>query len=218
MRWYITLFLIFILIRTSAQENDTNKYLQEVVPILDGKVVFSEEISHFGLTTKEVYDKLLDWAEGHFITDDSSRGRVVYTNEDQGQIVCREDEYLVFAEKALSTDRARINYQVFLFCTDNTCRIEISNISYLYPDDKTKLTAEEWITDDKALNKKRTRMYPGMGKFRIKTVDLAEKIIKDIESVLSVSTAKVFLPMVMESTQDRSETALPVTEPRVSIE
>ena len=47
-----------------------------------------------------------------------------------------------------------------------------------------RYVAEDWITDEVALNKTKTKIYPIMGKFRRKTIDLKDDIIKDIQATL----------------------------------
>ena len=39
-------------------------------------------------------------------------------------------------------------------------------------------TAEEWITDEEAFNRKGTKMLPATGKFRMKTIDLMDELAK----------------------------------------
>ena len=59
--------------------------------------------------------------------------------------------------------------------------MKITNISYYYNEDMETqngiiFKAEEWISDEEALNKAQTKLYPKIGKFRRKTVDRAEAI------------------------------------------
>ena len=62
----------------------------------------------------------------------------------------------------------------------------MSHIRYLYEEERKpqRFTAEEWITDDEAVNKKNTRLYPGSGKFRRKTIDRKDFLFNKFESLL----------------------------------
>jgi colicin import membrane protein len=44
--------------------------------------------------------------------------------------------------------------------------------------------AEEWITDEYAVNKKNTKLYPVSAKFRRKTIDRKDQIFETIRNVL----------------------------------
>jgi colicin import membrane protein len=45
--------------------------------------------------------------------------------------------------------------------------------------------AEEWISDEYAVNKKRTKLYPISGKFRRKTIDRKDFIFNKFETLLN---------------------------------
>ena len=49
----------------------------------------------------------------------------------------------------------------------------------------TYYSAEEWITDDNAVNKKNTRLYPGTAKFRRKTIDRKDMLFETIKNMLN---------------------------------
>jgi colicin import membrane protein len=46
------------------------------------------------------------------------------------------------------------------------------------------MTAEEWITDKEAVNKKNTKLLPISGKFRRKTIDRKDFLFNKFESLL----------------------------------
>ena len=60
-------------------------------------------------------------------------------------------------------------------------------IVYLYEEQRTpqRLVAEGWITDKDAVNKKNTRLFPGSGKFRRKTIDRKDFLFNKFESLLN---------------------------------
>ena len=46
--------------------------------------------------------------------------------------------------------------------------------------------ADDWITDKHALNKKKTKLYKGSGKFRRKTIDRKDNIFGKICKALEI--------------------------------
>ena len=83
-------------------------------------------------------------------------------------------------------DQTRLYYVIEVNCKDGEAEVSFSRIHYLYDEyrDPQKLKAEEWITDDVAVNKKKTKLYPFMGKFRRKTIDRKDFIFNKFESLL----------------------------------
>lgn len=49
-----------------------------------------------------------------------------------------------------------------------------------------RTSAEEWISDENGLNKKKTKMAKGSGKFRIKTIDRKDNIFSRIDKALGI--------------------------------
>ena len=62
----------------------------------------------------------------------------------------------------------------------------MSRIHYFYDENRKpeRFKAEGWITDDYAVNKKNTKLFPGSGKFRRKTIDRKDFIFDKFESLL----------------------------------
>jgi colicin import membrane protein len=62
----------------------------------------------------------------------------------------------------------------------------MGRISYRYDEERLKQVykAEEWITDEYAVNKKNTKLYPVSAKFRRKTIDRKDQIFETIRNVL----------------------------------
>lgn len=127
------------------------------------------------------------WANTRFKTDKGNWGQVAYSNKEEGQIACYGSEHMVFADKTFSLDRAKVNYRVNFICTPGKCDMEITNIHYIYPEDsKDRLPAEDWITDEQAMNKDQTKLIKRIAKFRIKTVDMVESLFEGAEKSLGV--------------------------------
>ena len=62
----------------------------------------------------------------------------------------------------------------------------MDRISYKYEEERNKQVykAEEWISDDNAVNKKNTKLYRGSAKFRRKTIDRKDQIFETVKNVL----------------------------------
>lgn len=185
MKKILILMLICLPFITMAQ-TDT-KYLAGAITLDNGKVTFKSEIQTPSLTKKQLYDAMLKWTNSRFKPEGKFNARVLYTNEDEGTIAAAGEEYLVFSSSALSLDRTRIYYQFFITCGEGKCDIEMTRIRYWYDearDGGEKYSAEEWIVDDMALNKSKTKLAPICGKFRRETIDLKDKLFKSIEATL----------------------------------
>ena len=182
------LFLLFafcIPFFASAQNND--KYLAGAVTTIDGRVTFKAETSIPNMTQEQFFTALLDWANQRFQPDGKMNARVLYQNPEEGSIAIGGEEYLVFSSTALALDRTRIYYQLKLFCDTGKCDIEMTRIRYWYNETRDggeKYDAEEWITDEWALNKSKTKLAPISGKFRRKTIDLKDELFNEIRSTL----------------------------------
>ena len=185
MKNIVTLLLLILPFTLFAQTD--KKYMEGAVPVVDGKVTFSTEIKVSTLTQDQIHETLLEWANNRYKPTDKHSARVVYSNQEEGAIAIAGDEYIVFTSNALSLDRARTYYQLLLTSEKGKCTINISKIRYHYDEARNggvKYVAENWITDEVALNKTKTKIYPIMGKFRRKTIDLKDDIIKDIQATL----------------------------------
>lgn len=181
------LILMLVCLPFIAMAQTDTKYLAGAITLDDGKVTFKTEIQTPSLTKKQLYDTMLKWTNSHFKPEGKFNARVLYTNEDEGTIAAAGEEYLVFSSSALSLDRTRIYYQFFITCEEGKCDIEMTRIRYWYDearDGGEKYSAEEWIVDDMALNKSKTKLAPICGKFRRETIDLKDKLFKSIEATL----------------------------------
>jgi colicin import membrane protein len=96
------------------------------------------------------------------------------------------NEYIVFKSTALVLDRSQMIFSLAIQCTDTAATVTMNNITYYYDEERQpqKYTAEEWITDRTALNKKGTKLLPLCGKFRVKTIDAFEDICSSLQTAL----------------------------------
>ena len=103
--------------------------------------------------------------------------------EENGLLKIQGNEDMIFTNKALAKDMAVASYILTLNCTDGGIDVEMSNISYTYSlsDTPERIEAEDWITDKEAFNKK-GQLSKGSGKFRVKTIDLKDRLFEEIEA------------------------------------
>lgn len=188
----LLLLTIMLPIALYAVKSDKDKshYMAGAVPVVNGKVVFSKEFDAPGLEKNEIYNRMLGYLTNRMAKSDSQLSRVVYSDKNKGTIAAFADEWMVFSSSSFSLDRTRISYQIVANCSDGKCDVSINRISYLYQD-KDKYTAETWITDDIAMNKNRTKIYPGLAKWRIKTIDLMDTYFKEIRDTLGMNINNV---------------------------
>ena len=183
--------------KNRKEDNYNPKYLAGAVTLTDGKVVFEQTFNAPSMSKDAIYEHLLNWANERFQPTDKMHSRVVYTNKEDGQIAVMGEEYIVFSSSALSLDRTRIYYQLSMFASEGQYKMEMSRIRYWYDENRDggeKYTAEEWIIDDMALAKKKTKLAPVCGKFRRETIDLKDEIFGQAIVAVSAGLNKQNLP------------------------
>lgn len=189
-------FLLFIVLcipaLLRAQEQEQEKYLRGAVPEVNGKVTFSRTIEAPMRSREEIFQTAQQWAEQEFTGNDELKSRILYTNASKGELACLGEEYLVFADKAFSLDRAKITYQMNLGISDGKCEAKIISIRYAYEGEN--LTAENTITDAYALYKNKNKLIRQPGKFRTYTIDLVERLFSGLQAAVNPS-AKTPAPM-----------------------
>lgn len=156
------------------------KYLQEgIVPEVDGKVVFSHDIDMNGMPSAEIYD--IAYASLDSLANDENQiqSGITLVNKKEHIIAAKYSEWLTFQKNFLSVDRTKFNYTIIAHCSDGKLHMTLERISYDYEKQRSSgfhTTAENWITDAKAVNKKHTKLAIGPAKFRRKTIDRVEEI------------------------------------------
>ncbi len=185
-----SLLILFSLLSVIAfsQTGDDVFYGFGKVPVKDGMVVFNREIPFDAskVASENIYNNILQWIKGRFVKPIVLSGRVKET-PDSGIAVSAE-EYLVFRKTALLTDRTRINYNMTVTVSGSSCILTITDINYWYEEERdggVRFTAEDWITDSEAFNRKGTKMMKTTGKFRVKTIDLVNSFEKEIKDIIS---------------------------------
>lgn len=167
--------------------NPDEKYLAGAVPVENGKVVFSKVITAPGKSAADIYKLLLNY------TDRMTKGgnqfeqsRIVMQDENNHKFAAEFLEWLVFSSSMLALDRTRLHYLIIVECQDGQATVKISRIYYLYEENRNpqRYSAEEWITDEACLNKKKTKLLPINGKFRRKTIDRMNYIFTKFEETV----------------------------------
>ena len=171
------------------KENPDAKYLVEnAVPVVDGKVVFHTVIKAPGKSADQIYDILLKQLEKMVQEPNQIENSVVALQErDKHELAAVFHEWLVFKNTTLALDRTQFNFQLHVLCSDGQADVSMMRISYDYDLDRkpTHYTAEEWITDKYAVNKKHTKLYPISAKFRRKTIDRKDYIFNKFTTLLN---------------------------------
>jgi colicin import membrane protein len=162
------------------------KYLKGAVPEVNGQVVFSSSIEAPGKTAGQVYDILLQYMERLTKTTNQIESKIVTADVSKHEIIGTYQEWLVFKKTALTYDQTRFFYVLNVQCSDGRADVKMMRIRYLYEEERNpqRLTAEEWITDKEAVNKKNTKLYPISGKFRRKTIDRKDFLFNKFATLL----------------------------------
>ena len=110
-------------------------------------------------------------------------------NKSEHVVVANVKEWLVFTDKFLSLDRTKFYYTLIAYCSDNKLTVTMNRISYRYEDGRVKnggylYKAEEWISDEYAMNRKKTKLYRGSAKFRRKTIDRKDDLFSSIKTAV----------------------------------
>ncbi|MBO7301219.1 MAG: DUF4468 domain-containing protein [Bacteroidaceae bacterium] len=163
------------------------QYAQGTVPVINGKVTFEEAIPATELTSAQIYEITQEWVKERFV-EPTVLSKKEFQSENPNSIVLKGEEYLVFKNKFLVLERARIYYFLTLTANDGSCTFNMSRITYWYDEEEDKgglkMKAEDWITDENAFNKK-GELKPFESKFRCKTIDLKDILVNDLKKKLN---------------------------------
>lgn len=173
----------------AKEKKDDSKYLVGAVKTENGLITFSKTFTIKGMTEEQLKPLVLGYIKTTLVGGgiEGPRTRLVSDGKEDGLMVARVEEWMVFKKKFAYLDATRFRYTVTASVKGSTVSMKINQISYLYDekiDDENKPTgeegityvAEEWIDDENGLNKTKTKLHVGSGKFRRKTCDRAEQI------------------------------------------
>lgn len=170
--------------------NPDAKYLAGAVPEVDGKVEWQLDVDVPGKTADQIYDIMLQCFTDLTKTENQLEGsQVALVNKAEHIVVANIREWLVFTDKFLMLDRTKFNYTLIAYCKDNHLTVTLGRITYRYEEERVGnggyvYKAEEWIDDDSALNRKKTRLVAGSAKFRRKTVDRKDYLFSVIKEAV----------------------------------
>ena len=153
----------------AKEKKDDSKYLVGAVKTENGLITFSKTFTIKGMTEEQLKPLVLGYIKTTLVGGgiEGPRTRLVSDGKEDGLMVARVEEWMVFKKKFAYLDAARFRYTVTASVKGSTVSMKINQISYLY---------DEKIDDENGLNKTKTKLHVGSGKFRRKTCDRAEQI------------------------------------------
>lgn len=170
--------------------NPDAKYLAGAVPEVDGKVEWRLDVDVPGKTADQIYDIMLQCFTDLTKTENQLEGsQVALVNKSEHIVVANIREWLVFTDKFFMLDRTKFNYTLIAYCGDNHLTVTLGRITYRYEEERVRnggyvYKAEEWIDDDSALNRKKTRLVAWSAKFRRKTIDRKDYLFSVIKEAV----------------------------------
>lgn len=184
--------IVFTIFSAHAQlfkgaDKETQKIEAGAIPVKNGKVTFENTIPAEGYTAEEVKRAVDAWVKERFVKPTVISVKQFESDQPE-TIMLKGEEYIVFKNKFLVLERARIYYYLTLTANDGSCTFNMSRITYWYDDEDDngglKMIAEEWITDENAINKK-GELKKFEGKFRNKTIELKNSLINALAERLN---------------------------------
>lgn len=167
-----------------------SKYLQGSVPEENGKIVWHKEIAVANASAQQLYEKVLSVLQDFTKSEGQlPQSAVALVNKKENTVVASVWEWLVFKSAFISLDRAKFNYVIVAKCSDNKVELTMCKLRYLYDENYGKgeetILAEDAINDKNSLNKKKTKLVPGWAKFRTKTIDRKDEVMKLLEEKIT---------------------------------
>ncbi|MBO5699575.1 MAG: DUF4468 domain-containing protein [Bacteroidaceae bacterium] len=195
----ISLLMLLPFAAVAQKDKDYTKYMAGAVPEKNGMVCFEKSFEVPNKTQGEIYSLLKAYATTSLVEGENAlpQARIQDADSINGLLVVGMEEYLYFKRTALSTDGTRMYYQLIYQIEDGKFNVEMRRIRYIYDITETPSTdvnpdvcfsAEEWITDKEALNRKQTKLLKMPGKFRRFTIDRKDEIFR--ESAIAAGAAR----------------------------
>lgn len=181
MRKLLILLLLFPIFLNAQSES---KYMEGAVPVVNGKVVFTRYLNVADFSQQQVYNALIDWASRNFT---QGNARIILSDPETGTIVVQNQDELI-ARIGIFPAKVKMASVIKMICSEGNCMIETSRIRYTNnPTSKTPndiITAEEYITDQYAMNKAKTKVFKGIGDYRKSTIDIVDKTAADAQAAV----------------------------------
>lgn len=163
------------------------KYLKGAAPLVNGEVQWTLDLDIPGQKAEQIYNRMYEYLEGLTKEENQLTGsQIALVNKKENSFVTSIKEWQIYKQNAISIDRSITSYKIFTFCKDNHLTLTISRITFDYSENVPHgvvYKAEEWISDEKALNKKGTRIYLGSSKFRRKMIDRKDQIFNEVKAL-----------------------------------
>lgn len=208
----ILIFLFLIPFYGLAQEDA--KYLTGMVPETEGRVVFEKSFNIPSTSNTELFEMAQEWAESRF---NKENNRVVYSDKEKGDLAAVGEDFLVFSSSALALDRSLMSYRVLIQAGNEQITIKANGIKYeynvSYQREPEKYTAEEWITDNAALNKGKLNRING--KFRKGTIDYVNELFANAEAAFTA--AKPVIAVAPQAVTQQTVTVASVPAPATTV-
>lgn len=186
MKKTILFILLTLPMLAVAQRDNDEHYLAGAVPVENGFVVFRQHFNCTGKTQEEIRIALLQYIKDEVVNGPNRlpQARITDTGDSTGYIAASIEETLYFRRSALVTHSTRFYYQLVLTPKDGSFDIEMRRLHYLYEEAANAgihiqdFPAEEWITDEEALNRKGQLTRLAGKKFRRFTIDRKDEIFQ----------------------------------------
>ena len=187
---------------STKEDKHAAKYLKGAVPVENGIVTYKKSFKVPGQNEQLLFDNMLFYIKDNLVEKGivDAHTRLISDGSSDGVISARVEEWLVFTKKFLNIDKTRFRYQITATINGNTVNLIVTQISYLYGEEWEEIQptgnggtiyrAEEWITDEVALNKKGNTVLPLSGKFRRKTIDRVEEIFENAMDMFEENAKK----------------------------
>ena len=184
--WTATQAQITAPAKAESEEYAYAKYLEPLPEEPDGHVYIERVLTLPGeVNADETFAKMKEWVERCMKDERILQYNPVET--DEPYTVCKSvHQDLIFSQALLATDRADFSFCLELKLDGNKMIFRMKRMSYRYngdnPDRKMlRRSAEDYIADKVAINKKKTKLIFGYRKFRVKTIDLADKYAESLK-------------------------------------
>ena len=188
------------------------RYDKGNVPVVNGRVYFETTIPTL-LSKATAYERLDEWAKQRFNKPNVIVSKFITNDATNYTIGLTAEEYLVFTKKFFTLDRTRINYWVEIQCADGNATLKFTRINYWYEEEREggiKFSAEEFITDEQAFNRKGDNLLKDQGKFRRGTIDFFDSIVADLTAELSGPTHQLDTDIATATSAETETVELPV--------
>lgn len=171
----------------TVKTNPDLKYLAGAVPVVGGRVQFNTTLQAPGKSAPQIFNILRDFL-GNLTKEENQfpQSQLVLDDSTNNMLCGTYQEWLVFKKRALELDRTRFMYNIIAECKDGKADITLTRIHYLYDEERQPIAykAEEWITDEYGLKKKKDKLSRVSGRFRKKTIDRKDYLFKKMAEAL----------------------------------